>query len=63
MLLKVQLCIDRLKANTLVFFQTAYMYKFQKFHDCKSDVLAFTEHSVVPAYVMSYVEHLEGGVV
>lgn len=60
MMLKVQLCIDRLKANTMIFFQTAYNWKFKKFHDCITDVVAFKEYGVVPPYLLEYVEHLEG---
>lgn len=59
MYLYLKEAITRCGNDDLLFFQTAYMFIFNKQHDCVADVCQYRLYAVVPTYVCSYVKHLQ----
>lgn len=47
--------------SELLFFQTAYYWRFQKHYDCVNDSIQFRLHAIIPKYVEEYVIHLQKG--
>lgn len=58
MMLLLETAIERTGKDDLQFFQTAYLYKFEKYADVFGDVLAYRTQKVIPQYVKDYLKYL-----
>lgn len=58
MVLLLETAIERTGKDDLQFFQTAYLYRFNKYADVFGDVLAWRTHKEVPQYVKDYLKYL-----
>lgn len=58
MLLLLQEAIVRGGRDDLMFFQTAYIWRFNKQVDISVDVLAYRTQQRVPSYVLEYLRHI-----
>lgn len=59
MLLYLKEMIRRSGGDDLQFFQSAYIFVFDKFYECVSDVVQYRLHGIVPKYVQTYLEHIK----
>lgn len=57
-MLLLETAIERTGKDDLQFFQTAYLYRFNKYGDVMNDVIAWRTHKEVPAYVKEYLKYL-----
>lgn len=58
MILLLQTAIERTGKDDLQFFQTAYLYKYEKYANVWGDVLAWRLQKAVPQYVKEYLAYL-----
>lgn len=58
MLLLLREAIERMGRDDLMFFQTAYLWRFKKQVDVAGDVLAFRVQQQIPQYVKEYLKHV-----
>lgn len=59
MLLYLKEKIKQCGGDELMFFQTAYLYWFDKYNECVADVAQYRLYAVIPPYVYNYVKHLQ----
>ncbi len=59
MILYLQLKLVRLRITAHEFFETAYMWRFNKQGHITPDFCAYMLHGVIPAYVCAYLKHLQ----
>lgn len=49
--------ITRSGRTELEFFQSAYLWRFQKIATCVDDVCQYRLHAVIPKYIQEYLKH------
>lgn len=59
MLLFLKYAIKATGDNDLLFFETAYYWRFQKRQEVFNDLVQYRLHAIVPKYVEEYVRHLQ----
>jgi len=59
MLLMVKELIQRKGGDDLLFFQTAFQWRYGKQIDVWGDILAYRLQGKLPQYVLEYTKHVE----
>lgn len=59
MLLYLKEKIKQCGGDDLQFFQSAYIFIFDKFYECVADIAQYRLHGVIPRYVQDYIKHLQ----
>ena len=60
MMLYLQATLDRLRISAHEFFETAYMWRFNKQGRVTPDFCIYLTDGVLPKYVVEYVLYLQG---
>jgi hypothetical protein len=53
--------LEELRLSALEFFETAYVWKFDKQPVVQEDFCQYLLHGVLPKYVVEYLKHLQQG--
>lgn len=59
MLLKVSNFLSRHRQTEQQLHQTAFQWRYSRFHDCRNDIAEFRLHGVVQSYVSEYVDAMD----
>ncbi len=59
MLLYLKEKIKQSGGDDLQFFQSSYIWRFDKFYECVTDIAQYRLHGVIPRYVQDYIRNLQ----